>query len=93
MTIKLKKIDSGAVDGLPADSDPQIPPWEDDNGTAPETFECDFCGHCSTPNECAWSRKCPVCGAPAGEISQQTYCKTPTGGITGLHAERWENAS
>ena len=59
---------------------------------APETFTCDFCGHCETPNDCAWAHECPICHAPAGRISMTTYCKTPTGGIVGLHAERWNVA-
>ena len=56
---------------------------------AAETYPCNFCGHCETPNDCAWAHECPKCGAPAGKISETTYCKTPTGGITGLHMERW----
>jgi len=55
----------------------------------PETYPCNYCGHCETPDDCAWAHTCPKCGAPAGKIGFQTYCKTPTGGITGLHAERW----
>lgn len=69
---------------------------EDASGTAGEpetdaveTYPCEFCGHCETPNDCAWAHECPKCGAPAGKISTDSYCKTPTGGITALHAERW----
>ena len=53
---------------------------------APEvtTHDCIFCGHCETPNECAWSRTCPVCSAP-----KMDYCKESDGRITGLHGERW----
>ena len=54
------------------------------------TYPCDFCGHCETPNDCAWSHTCPKCGAPAGVISVHSMCKTPTGGIVGIHAERWK---
>jgi len=53
------------------------------------TIPCNYCGHCETPNDCAWAHECPKCGAPAGKIGFNTSCKTPTGGISGLHAERW----
>ena len=60
-----------------------------DTGRSTITYPCNYCGHCETPDDCAWSHTCPKCGAPAGKIGFQTYCKTPTGGLTGLHAERW----
>lgn len=59
------------------------------DGLPTDTYPCDFCGNCETPNDCAWAHTCPKCGAPPGRISTATYCKHPQGGIVGLHAERW----
>lgn len=48
---------------------------------------CSVCGWCKTPEKCVASFQCPVCNAETG-----TLCKTPTGGLTGYHEERWERA-
>jgi len=53
------------------------------------TYPCDFCGHCETPDDCAWAHVCPVCAAPAGMISTATYCRNTVGTLVSLHAERW----
>lgn len=47
-------------------------------------YDCESCGWCTTPNNCAWSRQCPTCKVMPGE-----HCKASDGRITGLHAERW----
>lgn len=73
---------SGTVIAMPAGTDNIVPDVL--------TYPCNFCGHCETPNDCAWSHTCPVCEAPAGVISVHSMCKTPTGGIVGIHAERWK---
>lgn len=49
------------------------------------TFPCEYCGHCQSPFRCVWSVDCPRCNAGARE-----QCKTPTGGLEGLHVERWK---
>jgi hypothetical protein len=57
---------------------------EYDRSHWPETFECLACGHCPNPGNCVQSVTCPKCGAGVS-----TLCKTPTGGLTGFHEERW----
>ena len=93
MSLKLKPLSSGATVvnllGEPGGSQEDFV----DGTVAPEvTYPCNFCGHCETPNECAWSRECPVCSALAGKISEATYCRDGRGALTGLHQERWFNA-
>jgi hypothetical protein len=77
-----------------------IPPVVEDAGVgtvaaadslmAISTYPCTFCGHCETPDDCAWAHVCPKCAAPAGPISQATYCRNTIGTLVGLHAERWK---
>ena len=82
--ITKEEFESSGVEDLNA----RLITYADEDAT-PETSPCTFCGHCETPDACAWSRECPKCHAPAGIITIHSMCKTPTGGIVGLHAERW----
>jgi hypothetical protein len=56
--------------------------------TPTPTFDCMYCGHCSTPNDkCVWGVTCPRCGAEPMELC------TRQGGYEALHKERWELVS
>ena len=83
--ITKEEFESSGAEALapPIPSRRRMADWRE---TAPEvvTYDCEFCGNCETPNNCAWSRECPVCKA-----QPKDYCHASDGRITGLHAERW----